>query len=279
MNRLTATLAIMGLFIVGLIVLIFLTAPIIVAELADFVENFPRYVGQLQALATDPGRPWLRKIVGEGLGSAEQSIDELRSLAADWLAVTLRSAWSGGQALVSVFSLCVVTPIVTCYLVNAWNRMIAVIDNWVPPVHRDTVRALARDTLESVRLDLGPNPSSGIAVEETSAYDPVQQVRLLTWRVREPKVGVREVAPFRLRQIFPQEVPLLLEPSGLELAARHGDFAGNPLTGQSLNQVRLARAPATSPAIRSRVKAWPAPLRRRHASCRRLMRWRHRLRS
>jgi SAM-dependent methyltransferase len=141
------------------------------------------------------------------------------------------------------------------------------------------VRALARDTLESVRLDLGPNPSSGIAVEETSAYDPVQQVRLLTWRVREPKVGVREVAPFRLRQIFPQELPLLLEASGLELAARHGDFDGNPLTGASLNQVCLARAPVTLPAIRSRVKAWPAPLRRRHASCRRLMRWRDRLRS
>jgi SAM-dependent methyltransferase len=141
------------------------------------------------------------------------------------------------------------------------------------------VRALARDTLESVRLDLGPNPSSGIAVEETAAYDPVQQVRLLSWHVREPKVGVREVAPLRLRQIFPQELPLLLEASGLELAARHGDFDGNPLTGESLNQICVALAPATLPAIRTRVKAWPAPLRRRHASCRRLMRWRDRLRS
>jgi len=117
------------------------------------------------------------------------------------------------------------------------------------------LRALARDTLESVRLDLGPNRSSGIAVEETAAYDPVQQVRILSWRVREPKVGVREVAPLRLRQIFPQELPLLLKASGLELAARHGDFDGNPLTGESLNQICLARAPATLPAIRSRVKA------------------------
>jgi SAM-dependent methyltransferase len=62
------------------------------------------------------------------------------------------------------------------------------------------VRALARDTLESVRLDLGPNRSSGIAVEETSAYDPVRQVRILSWRVREPMVGVREVAPLPLRR-------------------------------------------------------------------------------
>jgi SAM-dependent methyltransferase len=140
-------------------------------------------------------------------------------------------------------------------------------------------RALARDTLESVRLDLGPNRSSGIAVEEFASYDPVQQIRILTWRVREPKVGIRDVAPFRLRQIFPQELPLLLETSGLELAARHGDFVGGALTGQSLNQVCLARAPATSPAIRSRVTSWPAPLRRRHAACRGLVRSRRRLRS
>jgi hypothetical protein len=72
----------------------------------------------------------------------------------------------------------------------------------------------------------GPNRSSGIAVEEFAAYDPVQQVRILTWRVQDPRVGVRDVAPLRLRQIFPQELPLLLEASGLELAARHGDFAG-----------------------------------------------------
>ena len=141
------------------------------------------------------------------------------------------------------------------------------------------VRALARNALDSVRLDLGPNRSSGIAVEEFAAYDPVQQVRLLSWRVREPEVGIREVAPFRLRQIFPQELPLLLEASGLELAARHGDFASNPLMGQSLNQVCLARVPATSPVIRSRVTAWPAPPRCRHPSCRRLTRSRRRLRS
>ena len=117
------------------------------------------------------------------------------------------------------------------------------------------VRALARDTLESVRLDLGPNRSSGIAVEEFAVYDPVQQVRILSWRVREPKVGVREVAPFRLRQIFPQELPLLLEASGLELAARHGDFTGNPLTGRGLNQVCLARAAAALASVLPKARA------------------------
>ena len=101
--------------------------------------------------------------------------------------------------------------------------------------------ALARLPSEGVRLDLGPNPSSAIAVEEAASYDPVRQVRTANWRMLEPGAGFGsgEVAPLRLRLIFPQE--LLLEAEGLELVVRCGDFARNPLTGESLNQVCLAR--------------------------------------
>ena len=49
-----------------------------------------------------------------------------------------------------MFSLAVVTPIVACYLIYDWNRMIAVIDNWVPPARRDTVRALAREIDDTI---------------------------------------------------------------------------------------------------------------------------------
>ncbi len=103
------------------------------------------------------------------------------------------------------------------------------------------VRALARSHTECVRLDLGPNPSSAIAVEEVASYDPVQQVRIAQWRVLETDATAHEVA-LNLRVFFPQEVPLLLEAAGLKLAARYGDFAGNPLTGESLNQICLARS-------------------------------------
>ena len=150
LNRLAATLCIMGAFIVGVVVLVFLIAPVIVRELAYFVENFPLYVGQLQALATNPSRPWLRKIVAEGLSDAERSIGQLPTLVAGWLDTTLRSVWSGGQALISVLSLAIVTPIVACYLIHDWDRMIAATDGLVPPAHRDTVRALAREIDDTI---------------------------------------------------------------------------------------------------------------------------------
>jgi predicted PurR-regulated permease PerM len=150
LNRLVATLAIMAVFMLVVVALIVLAAPIIVAELAKFIERLPLYVRQVGELASDPGRPWLRKIVGEGLARAEQSINELASLGADWFAAVLRSVWTGGRALISVFSLAVVTPIVACYLVYDWNRMIAAVDTWVPPARRDVVRALAREIDDTI---------------------------------------------------------------------------------------------------------------------------------
>ena len=62
MNRLIATLSIVGLFVVAVVGLTVLTAPIIVRELAYFIDNFPHYIRQLHGLATDPNRPWLSKI-------------------------------------------------------------------------------------------------------------------------------------------------------------------------------------------------------------------------
>ena len=72
MNRLIATLTIVGLFVVGVTALIILTAPVVVRELAYFIDNFPLYIKRVRELATDPNRPWLSKLVGEGLASARK---------------------------------------------------------------------------------------------------------------------------------------------------------------------------------------------------------------
>src|SRR5215471_13374888 len=79
-NRGAAALVIIGVFIVTVIVLIVLIAPFFGAEIAAFIDDFPTYVRQLYAFATDPARPWLRKIVGDGFGVAEQSSGDIARL-------------------------------------------------------------------------------------------------------------------------------------------------------------------------------------------------------
>jgi SAM-dependent methyltransferase len=82
---------------------------------------------------------------------------------------------------------------------------------------------------------------NGSVTEELLSYDPVSQVRVMEWRLNTSGV-CRRTEELRLRTIFPQELPLLLRAAGLELAARFGDFDGNPLTAESLNQVCIVRS-------------------------------------
>jgi predicted PurR-regulated permease PerM len=149
-NRAAAALVIIGLFLVAVLVLIVLSAPLFGAEIAAFIDDFPAYIRRLHEFATDPARPWLRKIVGEGFGVAKQSSGDIAHLSAGWLTDSMRSLWSRGRALLSAFSLMVVTPIVAFYLVYDWNRMVATVDAWVPEEHRRTVRTLAGEIDDKV---------------------------------------------------------------------------------------------------------------------------------
>lgn len=143
-HRLAAALLIITVVVLAFVLLILLVAPIIGGQLSSFIDNIPGYVTRLQSLISDPSRPWIQKMLGAGF-SADKSIGDLVSQGVGWLTAFLRSLWSGGRALVSLFSLVVVTPVVAFYLIYDWHHMIDNVDGWVPLQHRDTVRQLARE--------------------------------------------------------------------------------------------------------------------------------------
>ncbi len=143
LKRVLAALLIIGTFIVVLVVLVILLAPILIGQLGGLAENLPGYVSRLQSLITDPNRPWLRKLLGATFDDA--MIGDLVKQATGGLAAFVRSLWSGGQALLSVFSLLVITPVVAFYLMCDWPRMIDRIDGWLPRAQAPTIRALAAE--------------------------------------------------------------------------------------------------------------------------------------
>ncbi|HXW25192.1 MAG TPA: AI-2E family transporter [Xanthobacteraceae bacterium] len=142
-NRIVAALLIVGVFALAFVALAILIIPLLAAQLAAFIHKLPDYVTRLQSLATDPNRAWLRDIVGEGFADATKSTGDLVRQSVGWLATFLQSLWSGGRALVSFFSLAVVTPVVAFYLICDWKRMIATLDGWIPRPQLAIVRRLA----------------------------------------------------------------------------------------------------------------------------------------
>lgn len=143
-NRLAAALLIITFVVLALVYLILLVAPLLGGQLSSFIDSVPGYVTKLRTLLSDPSRPWLQKLLGAGINT-EKGISDLVTQGVGWITTFLKSLWSGGRALVSVFSLVVVTPVVAFYLIYDWHRMVKTVDGWIPVRQRNTVRGLARE--------------------------------------------------------------------------------------------------------------------------------------
>ena len=145
LHRVAAALIIITLVVLAIILAILLVAPILGGQLSSFIDNIPGYVAKLRSLVTESSNPWVQKIVGSGIAS-DKAIGDLVTQGAGYLTTLLKSLWSGGSALISLFSLIVVTPVVAFYLIYDWHKMIGAADSWIPVHQRDTVRELARQT-------------------------------------------------------------------------------------------------------------------------------------
>ncbi len=143
-NRMVAALLIITVVVLVFILAILLVAPLLGGQLTSFIAAIPGYVTKLQALVNDQSKPWLQKLLGAGF-SPDKSFGDLVTQGMGWFTTFLKSLWSGGQALVSLFSLIVVTPVVAFYLIYDWHRMVDTVDGWIPVHQRDTVHALARE--------------------------------------------------------------------------------------------------------------------------------------
>ncbi len=146
LGRLGATLLILVLFVTLFIGLLIVVAPLLATQIMAFIDKVPGYVTRLQALLTEQGGPLLERVGGEKvLQDLQKSLGDVVGQGMTWLGRFLTSLWSGGQALIGIMSLLVVTPVVAFYLLLDWDKMVAKMDSWVPVDQRDTVREIAGD--------------------------------------------------------------------------------------------------------------------------------------
>ncbi len=125
----------------GLVILI----PVLATQLADFVDKLPEYLTQLQGLITSFDPQWLEESFGVDPANLREGLNSLLTSGFGLLTTVFTSIWSSASALFSIAGLFVVTPVVAFYMLLDWDRMVAIIDSWVPRDHVDTVRKLATD--------------------------------------------------------------------------------------------------------------------------------------
>lgn len=142
LSRLVAALLILGGFVIAFAVLLLIIAPVLANQFSAFIDNAPAYALRLQSLVSDPSHPWLKRVVGDNLMGTSKSVGDLMNQAMGYLTTLAASLWSGGRALISIFSLLIITPVVAFYLICDWDRMVSSIDRLIPLPQRETVRSL-----------------------------------------------------------------------------------------------------------------------------------------
>ncbi len=146
-------LLVVFLFVVGAAAVVLI--PILSHQLAGFLTSLPGYLQTLHGLLTqwservtsDSINGWLREFGFGGAATfdAQKYINDLTSQAATLLGDFVKSLLWRGYALINVVSLIVITPVVAFYMLLDWDHLVRIIDDLIPPRHRDDVRSLARD--------------------------------------------------------------------------------------------------------------------------------------
>jgi predicted PurR-regulated permease PerM len=155
MSRLGATFVLLVVFVFIVVSATLLITPVLSRQLQGLIESLPGYVATLQGLLTE----WSEKLTSHynaflqkyELAASAPTIDLQKyfgdligdgtALAADFA----RSLLSRSVALINVVSVLVVTPVVAFYMLLDWDSTIAILDEMVPPRHREDARQLAHD--------------------------------------------------------------------------------------------------------------------------------------
>ncbi len=148
------TILVVGLLVVVILTLFFVT-PMIVRQVASFIQALPGLVKRVQDLAAAAGDQlstgWAEKLLsklginGGGTADIKNYAGDLANKGVAWTVGFANGLLSRGAALLDLFSLLIVTPVVGFYILLDWGRMVATIDGLVPPRDRETVRGLAHE--------------------------------------------------------------------------------------------------------------------------------------
>ncbi|MCT4655277.1 MAG: AI-2E family transporter [Cohaesibacter sp.] len=151
MSRMLSTVTILILFILIFLLAIVIIVPVLAHQMTGFADNLPGYIASLQDFITKKGQTILPRFLNElDAAAVQDNIKDLVAQGARWIGALMQSIWNGGQALLDVVALMVITPVVAFYLLYDWDRMVAKIDGWLPRDHQMTIRRLASEIDNSV---------------------------------------------------------------------------------------------------------------------------------
>lgn len=139
LGRIAAT-GIIAIFAVILFVIIMLLIiPALIGQIRDLIEAAPTLLEKATGVFANffPSEARASLVVSRGIATLQERMTEYGP-------TLLNSVLASSLAVVDFVILLVLAPVIAFYLLLDWDRMIAVIDSWLPRDHVDSIRNLAR---------------------------------------------------------------------------------------------------------------------------------------
>jgi predicted PurR-regulated permease PerM len=150
LSRTWATAIVTVIFVLLCVLVLLLVIPLVVSQLATFIERAPEYLAAIQREVAV-----MMEFVRDRLApGTEEKVRALLSGSTEklfaWATSVLGGIVSGGVAFFNFVALMVITPIVAFYLLRDWDRMVDKADDWLPRKHQATIRRLAKEVDETL---------------------------------------------------------------------------------------------------------------------------------
>jgi predicted PurR-regulated permease PerM len=149
-GRMPASFLVLLLFMLGLSLILAILVPLIQGQAIQLIASIPAIVSALQQQLTSLVELLQQHLPAEDVARLRDMLGTKTAEALTWLALLLQSLITGSLAILNILSLVIVTPIVTFFLLRDWEKMVAVIDSYLPRPSLETVRGQVRlvsDTL------------------------------------------------------------------------------------------------------------------------------------
>ncbi|UXN04684.1 MULTISPECIES: AI-2E family transporter [unclassified Bartonella] len=140
-SRMWATVAIVIFVVVIFALAIIILVPLLAQQLAGFASNIPSYIKPLREFLKNQDLSWLHQFnidTSTLQGSLQSLLDKLSTIVTG----LFQSLWDSGRAIVNVFILWIMAPVVAFYMLLDWDRMVDTVDSWIPRDHLSTIRSI-----------------------------------------------------------------------------------------------------------------------------------------
>ncbi|TAH32841.1 MAG: AI-2E family transporter [Alphaproteobacteria bacterium] len=144
-SRSTCTLIALAIFTTVIVSIISLLVPVLQSQVRSIVQSFPQYMSNFIELIRPYYEPFLSE-VSQDPASIKDIAGKQMTTALTILDGAFGKVIESGSVLLSLFSVVIVTPIVSYYLLRDWDGIVAKVDGWLPreeaPIIRQQIRLI-----------------------------------------------------------------------------------------------------------------------------------------